>query len=135
MNWLGSRRGLLVLSTLALLLFLGRALADVRWELSKQDPSGASMPLTYAGYLVVIAVWIWGLLAAQQGSRAAVITMMVLSGLMLVVVAVLTATVFCPPGCEAFPLAWFWNWTGLVGGLLAILSGFLYLRQMSGARG
>jgi hypothetical protein len=37
--------------------------------------------------------------------------------------------VFCPPGCEAFPLGWFWNWTGLGGGILAIVSEALHLRQ------
>src|SRR5258707_15549823 len=120
MGWLSSRRVMLILSALALLLFLGRAFADVRWEISKQDPSGASMPSVYAGYLAVTAVWVWGLLSAQQGSRAALINLIVLNGLLLIVMAVLTAVVFCPPGCEAFPLGWFWNWTGLAGGVLAV---------------
>jgi len=129
MKWISSRSGFIVLSALALLLFLGRAFADVRWEFPKQDPSGEWMPAMYAAYLIIIAIWMWGLLAAQQGSRAVTITLMAFSALFLVVMAIVTATIFCPPGCEAFPLGWFWNWTGLAGGLLAILAGWLHLRQ------
>src|SRR5512138_3880390 len=101
MKWIGSTAGVVVLSALGLLLFLGRVFADIRWEFPKQDPSGASMPVVYGMYLVFVALWLWGLLAAQQGSRAAVIALMVLSGLLLVVMAVITAVIFCPPGCEA----------------------------------
>ena len=129
MGWLASRRVMLILSTLGLLLFLGRAFADVRWEYPLQDSTGASMPGVYAFYLIATAIWVWALLSAQEGSRAAVITMIVLNGLLLIVMAILTAVLFCPPGCIAFPLGWFWNWTGLGGGVLAVLSEVLHLRQ------
>ncbi|MBW8011128.1 MAG: hypothetical protein FVQ83_07805 [Chloroflexi bacterium] len=130
-KWFTSLNGAITLSVIAFLSFMGRAFLDWRWEYPAQDPLGnwdTPMALTY---LALAGLWIWGLLAALQGSRKGLITSLVLVFLLDVTLGLSTYFFLCPPweGCEGWPNAWPWNWSNVITGVLAMLSIVLYLRQ------
>jgi hypothetical protein len=132
-KWFTSRNGVIVLSLLSLLFFIGRGFYDWRFEFVKQDPAGSSVLPTVIFYLVIIGLWVWGLLGAQRNSRGWLIALIVMSVLLNVLGAILTVTVFCPPGCEGWPTWQFWNGGEFVFGLLAAISAGLLLRQPASA--
>src|SRR5574341_142837 len=128
-NWMASRQAVIWLSALSLLLFLGRAFYDWRYEMPLSDPEGQSTLIVTLLFLGFTGVWVWGLLGAQQGSRGWVIGLIALNLLLGVTFALVTYFVFCPPGCvPPIPYIWVWNWSELAAGLLAILAAGLHLR-------
>ena len=136
MNWIASRRGVTVLSALAFLAFMERALLDWRFVYGEfvKETDLATTVLAIAFYLLVSAAWLWGLMAAARGSRNGLWTLLALSLLLLVGLGVATPVSFCPSPCQtAWPLMEVSNWAGLVVGLLAALSAWLRLRQPAGA--
>lgn len=128
-NWLISRQGVFWISLAALLLFVGRTFYDYRFEALKQDPEGSSMLLSAVVNLVFLGGWMWALAAGRDGSRPALITLIVLNLLLNVVLGVATFFVFCPPGCEGWPTWQFWNWGQLIGGLAAVIAAGLLFRK------
>jgi hypothetical protein len=132
-KWFSTRSGVIILSAISLLLFIGRGFYDWRYEYPKQDPAGSSALPAAVFYLAIIGLWLWGLLGAQQGSRGWLIALIVLSALLNVVGAIATFTIFCPPGCEGWPTWQFWNWGEFVFGLLAAISAALHWRQPASA--
>jgi hypothetical protein len=79
-NWLQRTGTAVTLSTVTLLLFLERIVLDFRYVSLEFEAVDAIMPFT-APYmlvaLVIFGAWIWGLLAAVQGKRGALIVMLV----------------------------------------------------------
>ena len=125
-----------VLSALAFLAFMERALLDWRFVYGEfvKETDLATTVLAIAFYLPVSAAWLWGLMAAARGSRNGLWTLLALSLLLLVGLGVATPVSFCPSPCQtAWPLMEVSNWAGLVVGLLAALSAWLRLRQPAGA--
>lgn len=130
-NWFLSLNGAVTLSVIALLTFLGRGFMDWRYEYPLQDPTGAfDIPGTLV-YMALAGGWIWGILAAAQGSRRGLIAILVFALLLNVALALATYFIFCPPwtGCEGWPNAWLWNWVNFAAGLLAIAAAAVQLRQ------
>jgi hypothetical protein len=131
-NWFSSLNGAITLSVFAFLTFLGRAFMDWRFEYSAQDPTGSWAAGGAVVYMVLAGIWVWGLLAAVRGSRGGLITTLVMAALLNVLIALATYFFFCPPwtGCVAWPSAWWWNWSNLITGLLALFSTSLHLGQI-----
>jgi hypothetical protein len=134
MGWIASTRAVTVWSTLAMLAFIERALFDFRYVFPEELPDD---PLSVAGatavYLLFVAAWTWGLLAAQGGSRAALRMLIVLPLITLVGLGLGTLTAFCPSPCEtAWPFGELSNWAGLVLGLVAVVSAALALLRPAG---
>ncbi len=129
-KWFSSRSSVMVLSTVALLFFLGRAFYDWRWEYPKQDPQGNSTLLAALAYLAFVAAWLLGLLAAQQGRRGGLIGLIALALVLDTVFGIATFFILCPPGCEGFQHWQLWNWGQTVSGVVAAASAGLHLREM-----
>lgn len=135
-KWITSLNGMITLSVLALLAFLGRAFMDWRYEYPKQDPSGAFDIPGVLVYMALTGIWVWALLAAARGSRRGLTGLLLLALLLDVALALATYFLFCPPwtDCEVWPNAWLLNWTNLVTGVLAVAAATLQLRRPQATR-
>lgn len=133
-RWLTSPNGALVLSTIALLTFLGRGMMDWRYEFAALDPSGSFDLPGALVYMLLAGGWIWGLVAASNGRRGGLVAILVLALLLDVALGLATYLVFCPPwtGCDGWPNAWLWNWANLISGLIAAVTTALQLRGTRG---
>ena len=129
-KWFTSLSGAITLSTIALLVFLGRGFMDWRYEYPIQDPAGAWDIPGGLIYMALAGGWIWGLLAASKGSRRGLIALLIFALVLDVLLALATYFIFCPPwtGCEGWPNAWLWNWANLIAGLLAVIAIGIQLR-------
>lgn len=134
-NWLTSLNGTIALSVVALLSFLGRAVMDWRYEYPRQDPTGSLDTMMALIYLALIGGWLWGLLAADRGSRGGLIVCLIAVLLLDVAFALATYVFFCPPwtGCVGWPNAWLWNWLNLISGLIAVVAIAFQIRQKRAA--
>ena len=130
-NWFTSLNSAITLSVIALLTFLGRGFMDWRYEYPLQDPAGAWDIPGALIYMALAGGWIWGLLAAMQGSRRGLIALLIFALVLDVLLALATYFIFCPPwtGCEGWPNAWLWNWANLISGLLAAIAVGIQLRR------
>jgi hypothetical protein len=130
-NWFLSIKGAVTLSVISLLMFLGRAFMDWRYEYPLQDPAGNWDIPGALVYMALAGGWIWGILAAERGSRRGLITILIFALLLNVALSLATYFLFCPPwtDCEGWPNVWWWNWTNLVIGILAVISITFQLRK------
>ncbi|MFQ5943665.1 MAG: hypothetical protein ACE5JF_08945 [Anaerolineales bacterium] len=127
--------GVITLSTIALLTFLGRGFMDWRYEYPLQDPSGAFDVPGVLIYMALAGTWIWGLLAAARGSRRGLLALLILALVLNIALALATYFIFCPPWteCEGWPNVWLWNWANLISGLLAVIATTFQLRRSQSA--
>lgn len=129
-KWFTSLKGAIALSVISLLVFLGRAFIDFYFVYGE-----FALSLGMVGLLVLINMalfggWIWGLLAAVQGSRRGVVALLGFDLFFLLVIAVGTLVAYCPSPCHtAWPLGEIANWSSLVVGLLAAISLGFQLRR------
>ena len=129
-KWFTSLKGAIALSVISLLVFLGRAFIDFYFVYGE-----FALSLGMVGLLVLINMalfggWIWGLLAAVQGSRRGVVALLGFDLFFLLVIAVGTLVAYCPSPCHtAWPLGEIANWSSLVVGLLAAISLRFQLRR------
>jgi hypothetical protein len=133
---LQSRRTAVILSALTLLLFMERIFLDFRYVALEMEAVDAVMPFTapYMGVaFLVIGGWIWGLLAAQNGKRGALITLLLMN-LLAVLFGVGTLVFLCPTPCATgAPIADVLDWTMTVVGIAAALSAGLAFRSQGEA--
>lgn len=127
MAWLRSPRTALVLAALAFLVFFGRALLDWRFVypdfMAETDVATAAAAMAF--YLVVGAIWLWGIVGLAAGRRSGANAVLILA-LVLVVGGVATPIALCAFPCQtAWPLMEIANWSGIVVGVLASASAFL----------
>jgi hypothetical protein len=90
------------LSSLSLLLILERIFLDFRYVALEMEAPQAFMPFTLpymVGAFLLIGGWIWALLAASKGSRAALIALAAFSALNLFF-ALSTMATLCPLPCQ-----------------------------------
>ena len=135
MTWLASRRGVAILSALALMAFLARSWLDWGFVYPEFVPETdrASITISLAFYLAVTGAWLWALSASARDSRRGLWALFGLA-LLLVVGGVATPVALCAFPCQtAWPLMEVSNWSGLVLGILAGASAWLRLRQPAGA--
>jgi hypothetical protein len=119
---ISSSRAALAVSVVAYLAFLERAFLDWRFVydevMSDTDVGTAIAALTF--YVALAGIWLWALMAAGRGSRAALVTLLGLALVLLVGLGAATFVSFCPSPCQtAWPLMEVSNWIGLVVGLVA----------------
>lgn len=129
MNSASLRRAVIPISILALLVFLGRAFYDFRFEAPNQGTDNQAFLYMVIAYLVCIGLWVWAILGAQNQNRVGLIGLIVLNLLLNVVLGILTLVIFCPPGCEGWPTWQFWNTAQIVLGVLAVVVAGMSLRQ------
>jgi hypothetical protein len=130
-NWFLSLNGAITLSVLALLAFIGRLFMDWRYESHLMGAAGSYEEFLYVlGFLVVLGVYIWGLLASISGSRRGLIALFIMVLLLNIGFALATFFIWCPPAtCTGFANMGRWNWIHLALGVLAAIAiGF----QLSG---
>ena len=129
-NWLMSLNGAITLSVIAFLTFLGRAFIDWRYEYPYQDPAGNWDTPGVLIYMALAGGWLWGLLAATQGSRRGLIGCLTAVLLLDVAFALATVLLFCPPwtDCQGSPSVWPWIWANLISGAVAAVALAFQLR-------
>lgn len=132
MEWIGSRRGAILLSAVAFLAFLERAFLDWRFVFAEFVPEEdiGTTAAAMAFYVAVAGAWLWGLSSAGRGSRGGWVALLVLSLVFLIGGGIATLVSFCPSPCQtAWPVGELSNWVGLAVGLLAALALWLQLRR------
>lgn len=128
MAWLRSPRTAVALAALAFLAFFGRALLDWRFVypdfIAKTDIAVTAAAMAF--YLVVGAIWIWGVVGLAAGRRSGANAVLILALLVLVVAGLATPVAFCAFPCQtAWPLMEIVNWSGIVVGALSSASAFV----------
>ncbi len=130
-GWFHSMRAAVVLSAAAFLLFLERVFVDFRYVALEMEAVDALMPFTapyMAVGLVLFGGWLWGLLAAVQGRRGALIALLAFN-LLTAVFGAATLLILCPMPCQtAAPLSDIIDWGMLLVGLAAAASALMALR-------
>jgi len=124
-NWFLSRNGAITLSVMALLVYLGRAFLDWRYESHLLGVEGSLQEFLYIlMFLAFAGSWVWGMLAAKSGSRGGLLACLILSLLLGVGFAAVTYFFLCPPAsCPKFiPNLWQWNWAQFISGLVASIA-------------
>jgi hypothetical protein len=79
--WLTSLRGALILSTIALLSFIGYALLVYRYVIDQLMPGIPGAALQTAFVILLIGGWIWSLYSAVSGSRGGLILVLICTSL------------------------------------------------------
>lgn len=121
-NWFLSLHGAIALSVLAMLVFLGRAFIDFYFVYPEFGLDIASVTGATLANMALFGGWIWGLLAAVQGSRRGLGMAFGFSLFFLVVIAVGTLVSYCPSPCRTgWPLGEIFIWLSLIFGLLSTL--------------
>jgi hypothetical protein len=129
-NWFTSLKGVITLSAISLLVFLGRTFIDFYYVYRELNLEVGIIGLTMLVNLALFGGWIWALLSAVQGHRRGVIALLGIDLFFLLVIAVGTLVSYCPSPCRTgWPLGEIFIWASLVTGLVAALSLVAHLRQ------
>jgi hypothetical protein len=123
-NYFLSLNGAITLSVIAFLTFLGRLFMDWRYESHLMGAAGSLDEFLYVlVFLVFLGIFIWGMLAAKNGSRRGLIACFIMVLLLNIGFALATYFYWCPPAsCTSSPNMWRWNWIHLITGLLAAIA-------------
>jgi hypothetical protein len=127
LTWITSLKGAMTLSTVALLAFIGYAFLESRYFLEAWIPGVTAAAIETVIVLAIVGGWLWGLLAAVDGSRGALIAVLIfgaLPGLMTLYDLILYSPV--PYG---WPLMQIMVWITFVTSLVATVAVALQLRQ------
>jgi hypothetical protein len=92
-----SLNGVLTLSALALLAFIGYCLMEMRYFLARWIPGDNAAMLEVILILLLAGGWLWALFAAAGGRRGGVITLLVLA---------LVTALIGPYDFRYFPIPW-----------------------------
>lgn len=137
-SWLVSLNGAIALGIIALLTLLARLtfldalyVPEFRVLLPANQP--ATLALTMIGYILLIGLWLWSLLAATRGSRAGLMVALLFSLLTALGGGLYTITTLCPNGCDAPPVGDGIVWANLIAGLMASLALGFHLARRSGS--
>ncbi len=125
--WFTSLKGMLTLSVIALLAFVGYAFLESRYFLEQWIPGVAAAAIETVVVLVIVGGWLWGLFAAVEGSRGALIAVLIfgaLPGLMTLYDLILYSPV--PYG---WPLMQIMVWVTFITSVLATVAVALQLRS------
>ena len=70
-NWFLSKNGAITISVMAFLVFLGRLFLDWRYESHLMGAEGSLQEFLYVlMFLAFAGGWVWGMLAAKNGSKS-----------------------------------------------------------------
>ena len=117
-----SLQGAVTLSVLSILVFLGRTFIDFYYVYREINMSIGSVSGAMLANMALFGGWIWGLLAAVQGSRRGLATAFGFSLFFLIVIAIGTLVSYCPSPCQTgWPLGEIMIWLSLIFGLLSTL--------------
>ncbi|NQU29652.1 MAG: hypothetical protein HQ525_03195 [Anaerolineae bacterium] len=124
-NLVSSLKGVITLSVISLLVFLGRTFLDFYYVFDEFALDIGTIGLMIVVNMALFGGWIGGLLSAVQGSRRGLMTIFGFNLFFSVVIAIGTLVSFCPSPCQTgWPLAEIFIWLSLVFGMLAtIVSG------------
>lgn len=129
-TWFTSLDGVLTLSALAFLSFLGRTFLDYQYVMGDFFPSPAQAGAGIVVYVLLLGGWLWGLLAAARGSRRGWIAALGFTLLLPIGAGISTPLAWCPSPCPtAGGLMEVANWGNLVLGVLAAAATGLHLRR------
>ena len=123
-NWFLSINGAVTLTAIAFLTFLGRLFMDWRYEFHLMGAGKSLEEFLYVlMFLIFLGIYIWGMLAAINGSRRGLIACFIMVLLLNIGFALATYFSWCPPAsCTSSPNLWLWNWIHLFAGLLAAIA-------------
>jgi hypothetical protein len=127
LTWITSLRGAISLSVIALLAFVGYVFLESRYFLEQWLPGVAAAAIETVIVLAIVGGWLWGLMAAVDGSRGALIAVLIfgaLPGLMTLYDLILYSPV--PYG---WPLMQIMVWTTFITSVVATAAVALQLRQ------
>lgn len=128
MTWVRSLNGVLVLSFLALLTLLLRSYADTAFILPEDF---SQLGLGFAaiwilGFTAILGGWIWALISAAKGSRRAVYVLLVYAAVNAIGFGAASLVGYSDQFAEVLVFG-----SSLLFGALALISGWLYLRDRS----
>jgi len=122
-TWIKSLNGAITLAVISLLVFLGRTFIDFYFVYDEFALDIGMIGITILFHLALFGGWIWGLLAAVQGSRRALIVVFGFNLFFLLFIAVGTLVSYCPSPCRTgWPLGEIMIWSSFGAGLLAAIS-------------
>lgn len=122
-TWFKSLSGAITLAVISLLVFLGRTFIDFYFVYDEFALDIGMIGITILFHLALFGGWIWGLLAAVQGSRRALIVVFGFNLFFLLFIAVGTLVSYCPSPCRTgWPLGEIMIWSSFGAGLLAAIS-------------
>ena len=78
-NWLTSLNGVITLSIIAMLSFMGYAFLEALYFLNRWISGRVAAAVMTLFVIAILAVWIWGLLEAVGGSQRGLIAILVVS--------------------------------------------------------
>lgn len=126
-NWLGSQKGAITCSVIALLSFIAYTFLVSRYLLEELTPG---IGLAAVETLIVIAIvgnWVWGLLAAAQASQGGWIALFISS--LLPTLFTLYDLLFYSPIPAGWPLLQIVVWATFFSNGIALAAVALQLRQ------
>jgi hypothetical protein len=119
-NWFTSLNGAITLSTIAILIFLGRTFIDFYYVYHEFSLDTGMISLIVVLNLALFGGWFWGFLAAVKGSFRGLITVFGFNLFFLLFIAIGTLVSYCPSPCQTgWPLGEIFIWLSLIVGLLA----------------
>ncbi len=123
-NWFLSLNGAITLSVIAFLTVLGRIFMDWRYESHLLGAAGSLDEFLYVlMFLVFLGIYIWGMLAAINGSRRGLIACFIMVLLLNIGFALAFYLSWCPPAsCTSSPNMLRWNLIHLIAGLFAAIA-------------
>jgi hypothetical protein len=122
-TWFSSHNGAITLSAVALVAFIARSLLDFQFVMPEFFSAMGQVAVSIVIYMAFFGGWLWGLLAAVQGSRRGMIAALIFPMLFGVGLGIGTLVSFCPSPCAtAGGLMEITNWTNLITGLLAVIA-------------
>jgi hypothetical protein len=127
-TWLSSIEGFTFLSVVAVLAFIGYAFLESRYFLNDWTPGVGAAALQMVVMLAIVGGWIWGVMAARDGSRAGVTAALVLSA--VVAMIGLYDIIFYSPVRYGWPLVQIMLWAIFVTSALALVSSALVLSAL-----
>jgi hypothetical protein len=125
--WMTSLKGAMTLSVIALLAFVGYAFLESRYFLEQWIPGVTAAAIETVIVLAIVGGWLWGLFSAADGSRGALIAVLIFSalpGLMTLYDLILYAPI--PYG---WPLMQIMVWITFITSLVATIAVALQLRS------
>lgn len=132
-TWFASLNGVITLSLVALLIFMGRTFIDFQYVYVEFFPNPGEAALAILVNMALFGGWFWALLKASHGSRRGLMGALIFDLLFVLLLSVGTLFFYCPSPCDtAWPLAEIINWASLIVGLLAAVAVWLRLRRSVG---
>lgn len=127
-TWLTSINGVITLSMISLLVFLGRTFFDFYYVYTEFSLNLGIVAVAILINMILFSGWIWSLISSAKFSRRGMVANFVINLFFLVVIGLGTLVSYCPSPCgTAWPLGEIFAWASLIFGMVAAFAVGSYL--------